>query len=117
MPRTDRDDGTAVVTRTKTEKKVEHPKRPEEYGYVHELVTVTNQVGETVMVGMLEGDVACNDSHATQVSRTRWARHGGLGPKVNHSCSPNCGVELNATGACDFVAREPIARGEEITFD
>jgi ATP-dependent Clp protease adaptor protein ClpS len=26
MPRTDRDDGTAVVTRTKTEKKVEHPK-------------------------------------------------------------------------------------------
>ena len=73
--------------------------------------------GETVMIGVLEGDVAHNDSHATQVSRTRWARHGGLGPKVNHSCSPNCGVELNATGACDFVARRSIADGEEITFD
>jgi hypothetical protein len=69
------------------------------------------------MVGFLEGDVAHNDSHATQVGLTRWARHGGLGPKVNHSCSPNCGVELNETGACDFVAREAIASGEEITFD
>ncbi len=75
------------------------------------------QVGETVMVGMLEGEVACNDSHATQVSRTKWARHGGLGPKVNHSCSPNCGVELNDTGACNFVARKSISDGEEITFD
>jgi acyl dehydratase len=40
---------TIRVTAEITEK-VEHPKRPEEYGYVHELVTVTNQVGETVMV-------------------------------------------------------------------
>jgi len=75
------------------------------------------RAGETVMIGVLEGEVAFNDSHATQVSRTKWARHGGLGPKVNHSCNPNCGVELNATGACDFVARRPIADGEEITFD
>ena len=75
------------------------------------------QVGETVMVGVLEGEVPSNDSHATQVSRTRWARHGGLGPKVNHSCSPNCGVELNGTGACNFVARRSISKGEEITFD
>lgn len=75
------------------------------------------EIGETVMVGRLEGEVAQNDSHATQVSRTKWARHGGLGPKVNHSCNPNCGVELNRTGACDFVARRAIADGEEITFD
>jgi uncharacterized protein len=75
------------------------------------------RVGETVMIGVLEGEVPFNDSHATQVSRTKWARHGGLGPKVNHSCNPNCGVELNATGACDFVARRPISDGEEITFD
>jgi uncharacterized protein len=74
-------------------------------------------VGETVMVGVIERRVAANDSHATQVSRTEWVRHGGLGPKVNHSCSPNCGVRLNDSGACDFVAREPIAAGEEITFD
>jgi len=75
------------------------------------------QSGETVMVGFLEGEVPENDSHATQVGRDTWARHGGLGPAVNHSCSPNCGVALNETGACDFVARQPIAAGEEITFD
>jgi hypothetical protein len=75
------------------------------------------RAGETVMVGVLEGEVPRNDSHATQVSRNKWARHGGLGPKVNHSCDPNCGVELNETGACDFVARQAIADGEEITFD
>jgi hypothetical protein len=73
--------------------------------------------GETVMIGELEGDLPSNDSHATQVSRTRWVRHAGLNPLVNHSCSPNCGVEINAAGACDFVARRSIADGEEITFD
>ncbi len=30
--------------------KVTHPKRPDEYGYVHELVSVNNQRSETVMV-------------------------------------------------------------------
>ena len=74
-------------------------------------------IGETVMVGVIERRVAGNDSHATQVSGTKWVRHGGLGPKVNHSCSPNCDVPLNDSGACDLVAREPIAVGEEITFD
>jgi uncharacterized protein len=69
------------------------------------------------MVGFLEGEVPENDSHATQIGRDTWARHGGLGPAVNHSCSPNCGVALNETGACDFVARHSIAAGEEITFD
>ena len=75
------------------------------------------QIGETVMIGELEGEVERNDSHATQISRTKWARHGGLGPIVNHSCDPNCGVEVNETGACDFIARVPISAGEEITFD
>jgi hypothetical protein len=72
---------------------------------------------QTVMVGLLERRVAGNDSHATQVSRTKWVLHGGLGPKVNHSCSPNCGVRLNDSEARDFIAREPIAADEEITFD
>ncbi|HWO84434.1 MAG TPA: hypothetical protein VNM38_11700, partial [Solirubrobacterales bacterium] len=36
------------------------------------------QVGETVMIGELEGEVKRNDSHATQISRTKWARHRGL---------------------------------------
>lgn len=81
------------------------------------LATRPFAAGETVMVGFLIGALSGNDSHATQVGRDRWARHGGLGPKVNHSCAPNCGVRLNAGQAFDFVAREPIATGQELTFD
>ncbi len=73
--------------------------------------------GETVMVGFLIGPLTGNDSHATQVGPDRWARHGGLGPKVNHSCDPNCGVRLNDEQAFDFVARRPISAGQELTFD
>jgi acyl dehydratase len=40
---------TITVTAEITEK-AEHVKRPEEFGYVHELVTVTNQRAETVLV-------------------------------------------------------------------
>jgi hypothetical protein len=74
-------------------------------------------VGETVMVGFLVGGLTGNDSHATQVGPGRWALHGGLGPKVNHSCDPNCGVRLNDGQAFDFVARQPIGAGQELTFD
>jgi hypothetical protein len=73
--------------------------------------------GETVMVGFLIGALTGNDSHATQVGPDRWARHGGLGPKVNHSCDPNCGVRLNDGQAFDFVARRAIGVGQELTFD
>ena len=73
--------------------------------------------GETVMVGFLIGALTANDAHATQVGPDRWARHGGLGPKVNHSCDPNCGVRLNEEQAFDFVARQPIPVGRELTFD
>lgn len=81
------------------------------------LATRAFVAGDTVMVGFLVGELSGNDSHATQVGPQRWARHGGLGPKVNHSCDPNCGVRLNAAGAFDFVARRPIADGSELTFD
>jgi hypothetical protein len=81
------------------------------------LVTRAFEAGETVMVGFLVGALSGNDSHATQVGSQSWARHGGLGPKVNHSCDPNCGVRLNGGQAFDFVARRAIAAGQEITFD
>ncbi len=80
-------------------------------------VTRPFAAGETVMVGFLIGPLTGNDSHATQVGPDRWARHGGLGPKVNHSCDPNCGVRLNDGNAFDFVARRPIGDGQELTFD
>jgi hypothetical protein len=81
------------------------------------LATRSFAAGETVMVGFLVGALTGNDSHATQVAPGRWALHGGLGPKVNHSCDPNCGVRLNDGQAFDFVARQPIGAGQELTFD
>lgn len=81
------------------------------------LATRPFAAGETVMVGFLIEASTRNDSHATQVGPARWARHGGLGPKVNHSCDPNCGVRLNDGQAFDFVARRSIGTGQELTFD
>jgi len=81
------------------------------------LTTRSFAAGETVMVGFLVGPLEENDSHATQVGPRRWARHGGLGPKVNHSCDPNCGVRLNDEQAFDVVARQQIDAGQEVTFD
>jgi len=49
------------------------------------LATRPFAAGETVMVGFLVGAPTGNGSHATQVGPGRLARHGGLGPKVNHS--------------------------------
>ena len=72
---------------------------------------------DTVMVGTILQELSGNDSHASQVSRTRWVRHGGLISKVNHSCDPNCGIHVNETGAHDFVAMKTIQVGDEITFD
>ena len=40
---------TITVTAEITEK-AEHAKRPDDFGYVHELVTIANQHGETVLV-------------------------------------------------------------------
>lgn len=81
------------------------------------LTTRSFVAGETVMVGFLVVALKENDSHATQVGPGRWARHGGLGPKVNHSCDPNCGVRLNDEQAFDVVARQQIDPGQELTFD
>jgi hypothetical protein len=81
------------------------------------LTTRSFAAGETVMVGFLVGALKENDSHATQVGPGRWARHGGLSPKVNHSCDPNCGVRLNDEHGFDVVARQQIDAGQEVTFD
>ena len=75
------------------------------------------QVGETVMAGVIDRELDHNHSHASQVSEKRFVMHGGLITKVNHSCEPNCGIRLNASGAHDIVARQPITAGQEITFD
>lgn len=80
--------------------------------------TRDNAAGDTVMLGVPGRPAPANHSHANQVSLTAWVFEDGLGPKVNHSCDPNCGVRLNEDVAgFDFVALVPIAAGEEITFD
>ena len=74
-------------------------------------------VDETVMVGVIERALEHNHSHASQIGEHRWVLFGGLFRKVNHSCAPNCGIHIGAGGAHHLVAREPIAAGDEITFD
>ena len=74
--------------------------------------------GDTVMLGVPGRPAPGNHSHANQVSLTEWVFEDGLGPKVNHSCDPNCGVRVNEqVDGFDFVALRPIAADEEITFD
>jgi uncharacterized protein len=74
--------------------------------------------GDTVMLGVAGRPAPGNHSHANQVGLAEWVFEDGLGPKVNHSCDPNCGVRVSAAGrGFDFVARRPIAAGEEVTFD
>ena len=79
------------------------------------LTTRSFAAGETVMVGFLVGALKENDSHATQVGPSRWVRHGGLGPKVNHSCDPNCGVRLNEEQAFDIVVKSATVVYERVT--
>ncbi len=76
------------------------------------------RTGETVLRGVPGRPAPGNHSHANQVSLTEFVFEAGNGPKVNHSCDPNCGVRPNPdVDGFDFVARRPIAAGEEITFD
>lgn len=73
---------------------------------------------ETVMLDVPGCRTASNHSHANQVSLTEWVLEDGLNAKVNHSCDPNCGVRPSGNvDGFEFVARRPIATGEEITFD
>ncbi len=75
------------------------------------------KTGEIVMVGVIEKRLDGNHSHASQVGEKQYVLHAGSISKVNHSCEPNCGINLNATGAHDFVAMRDIIANEEITFD
>jgi len=79
--------------------------------------TESFMAGEIVMVGIIEKKLSNNHSHASQVDKNKYVLHAGLISKVNHSCSPNCGIRINETGGHDFVAMREIIINEEITFD
>ena len=73
---------------------------------------------DVVMIGTIKKEhVKKNHSHASQMGEFRYVLHGGLITKVNHSCSPNCGIKVNAAGAHDYVAMKTIEIGDEVTFD
>ena len=61
--------------------------------------------------------VSENDAHPNQVGIDEWVIEDGLGPMVNHSCEPNCGVRLSDRGAYDYIALRAIAVDDEITWD
>ena len=75
------------------------------------------EVGDMVMVGIIEEVLSANHSHASQISENEYVLHAGMISKVNHSCGPNCGIRVNETGAHDFIAMKDISVNEEITFD
>jgi len=72
---------------------------------------------EIVVRGEIEKRVDGNHSHASQIGENSYAIYAGLLSKINHSCEPNCGLQLNETGAHDFVAMKAINPNEELTFD
>ncbi len=74
-------------------------------------------LGDTVMVGVLESTGITNHSHASQIGKNKFGFHSGLSSKLNHSCDPNCGIQLNASGGHNFVAMRNMAMGEEATYD
>jgi ornithine decarboxylase len=39
------------------------------------------------------------------------------GAYLNHSCMPNAGINTNAAGLLNVIARQPIKAGEEVTVD
>ncbi|GAA4042975.1 SET domain-containing protein-lysine N-methyltransferase [Parerythrobacter jejuensis] len=73
--------------------------------------------GDILYTGVLENASVTNHSHASQVSKTRFGFHIGLSSIFNHSCSPNCGIMINESGAHNIVAMESILAGDEATYD
>ena len=79
--------------------------------------TTSFQPNAIVMVGAIKDVLDVNHSHASQIGEAEFVLHAGLISTVNHSCGPNCGIQVNDTGAHNFVAMRDIAIDDEITFD
>jgi len=75
------------------------------------------KAGDTVLTGHIEKRLLKNHSHASQIGEHEYVFHAGLISKFNHSCAPNCGIRLNASGGHDFIAMRDIKANEEATFD
>ena len=79
--------------------------------------TKSFKIGDIVIVGIIDARLKGNHSHASQIGEFEFVFHAGLTSKVNHSCSPNCGIAVNKSGGHDFVAIRDFSEDKEITFD
>ncbi|HTU78200.1 MAG TPA: SET domain-containing protein-lysine N-methyltransferase [Solirubrobacteraceae bacterium] len=79
--------------------------------------TAPFSAGDLVVPGVVGRPVTVNDKHPNQVGINEWVIEDGIGPMLNHSCEPNCGVRRNDSGGYDFIALQGIAVGEELTWD
>lgn len=79
--------------------------------------TKSFRIGDIVIVGIINARLKGNHSHASQIGEFEFVLHAGLTSKVNHSCSPNCGITVNKSGGHDFVAIRDLPEDTEITFD
>ncbi|MFW6339143.1 MAG: SET domain-containing protein [Alkalispirochaetaceae bacterium] len=77
-------------------------------------VVATRRIEPGEVVLEFRGDLVANrGSHTLQIARDQHLEVEPPGRFVNHSCDPNCGIR----GTRLLVARHPIDRGDEITFD
>ena len=75
------------------------------------------KAGQVVMRGAIDEVLSVNTVHTSQSGRNAFVVPVGLMAFVNHCCNPNCGIQVNETGAHDYVAMRDLTAGEEITFD
>jgi len=77
----------------------------------------TFKIGDVVFIGKVEKELVNNHSHASQVGLDKFILPDPIYRTTNHSCDPNCGIQLNPEGAHNLIAKKDIEAGEEVTFD
>lgn len=75
------------------------------------------EAGETVIEAISLKSFGRPTSHTIQTGRKTHVHVDLPARFLNHMCDPNLTVELNRSGAYDFVARTGIEEGDEVGFD
>ncbi len=74
-------------------------------------------IDEVVVAGYPTSFLNQRTKNSVQISIDLHIEPSYLFVKANHSCNPNCGVELNKFGGYSLRSLRRIERGEEITWD
>jgi uncharacterized protein len=75
------------------------------------------QPGETVVVGKRQKLLPERTLHSFQMETEIHVELDAPAHRIRHSCAPNTGVRNNRFGGYDFIAMQPIAADDEITYD